>query len=502
MSPSIPRNHLGSQTAGRRPLIWRKAPWIRRIKPAPRHDLTVINAAHALSPDTRSMSSALILAEQKVPRYTSYPTAPHFTAAVGPDTYAEWLAALPETATLSLYIHVPYCTQLCLYCGCHTKMVRRPEPLQAYARRLAGEIALLARTLEGRRVLHIHWGGGTPSILGPATLIELSAKIAERFDLTQIREHAIELDPRRIDPALAQALAQIGFNRVSLGIQDFAPQVQEAIGRVQPFETVTRAVRMLREAGIPSMNFDLMYGLPRQTVHDVQESAWTAATLQARRIALFGYAHVPWLKPHQRLIDAAALPGAAERLDQAEAARTMLLALGYQAVGFDHFALPEDDLALAARTGRLHRNFQGYTTDGADALIGLGASAIGRLPQGYVQNAPVIGTYSAAIDAGRHATAKGVALSEEDRVRGRIIERILCDLEIDLETVAGEARRLGLGGFEPELAALEPLERQGIVERQSRRIRVTERGRAFVRLVAATFDSYLRDSEARHSMAV
>src|SRR5262249_22135102 len=361
-------------------------------------------------PTPKTMSSALALAEQKVPRYTSYPTAPHFTAAIGPDTYAQWLAALPEAATLSLYIHVPYCKELCLYCGCHTKMVHRPEPLQAYARRLAGEIALVARTLAGCKVVHIHWGGGTPSILGPGALIELSANIAERFDLTQIREYAIELDPRRIDPALAQALAQIGFNRVSLGIQDFAPQVQEAIGRVQPFETVTRAVRMLREAGIADMNFDLMYGLPRQTVRDVQESAWTAATLQARRIALFGYAHVPWLKPHQRLIDTAALPGAAGRLEQAEAARTMLLALGYQAVGFDHFALPDDDLAIAARTGKLHRNFQGYTTDGADALIGLGASAIGRLPQGFVQNAPAIGTYSAAIDAGRHATAKGVAL--------------------------------------------------------------------------------------------
>jgi len=211
---------------------------------------------------------------------------------------------------------------------------------------------------------------------------------------------------------------------------------------------------------------------------------------------------VPWLKPHQRLIDAAALPGAAERLEQAEAARTMLLALGYQAVGFDHFALSDDDLAMAARTGKLHRNFQGYTTDGAEALIGLGASAIGRLPQGFVQNAPAIGTYSAAIDAGRYATVKGIALSEENRVRGRIIERILCDLEIDLGTVADEARRLGLVGFAPELAELTPLRRQGLVERQGLSIRVTEPGRGFVRLVAAAFDSYLRDSEARHSVAV
>ena len=448
------------------------------------------------------MLNALALAEHKVPRYTSYPTAPHFSAAIGPETYADWLAALPAAATLSLYIHVPYCAQLCLYCGCHTKMVRRPEPLRAYAEKLAGEIALLARHLGGRKILHIHWGGGTPSILGPAALIDLTARLRERFDFSQVREHAIELDPRRVDRALAQALAQIGFNRVSLGVQDFTPQVQEAIGRVQPFETVSRAVGMLREVGIPSMNFDLMYGLPRQSAHDVRESARAAATLQPRRIALFGYAHVPWLKPHQRLIDAAALPGAGERLDQAEAARTMLLALGYEAIGLDHFALPDDDLAIAARAGRLRRNFQGYTTDGADALIGLGASAIGRLPQGFVQNTPAIRAYSAAIDAGRPATARGIALSEEDRIRGRIIERILCDFEVDLDAIAGEASGSSRGRFEPELEALASLQRQGLLEREARRIRVTGQGQPFVRIVAAAFDVYLREGKARHSLAV
>ena len=448
------------------------------------------------------MPNALALAEQTVPRYTSYPTAPHFSAAVGAEIYADWLSALPAAATLSLYIHVPYCTELCLYCGCHTKMVRRRAPLEAYAEKLAGEIALIARRLGGRSVQHIHWGGGTPSILGPDILIDLAARLRDNFELSRIREHAVELDPRRIDRPLAQALAEMGVNRVSLGVQDFTPRVQEAIGRVQPLEAVTRAVRTLREVGIAKMNFDLMYGLPRQSARDVQETAWVAATLQPRRIALFGYAHVPWIKPHQRLIDAAALPGAGERLDQAEAARTMLIALGYRPVGFDHFALPDDDLAIAARTGRLFRNFQGYTTDGADALIGLGASAIGRLPQGFVQNTPAVRAYSAAIDAGRHATARGVALSEEDRIRGRIIERILCDLEVDLEAMAGEASRSGLGRFEAELEALQSLERQRLVEREDRRIRVTEQGRPFVRLVAAAFDVYLREGKARHSAAV
>jgi oxygen-independent coproporphyrinogen-3 oxidase len=448
------------------------------------------------------MPNALVLAAQKVPRYTSYPTAPHFAAAVGAETYADWLAALPAAATLSLYIHVPYCTELCRYCGCHTKMVRWREPLQAYAEKLAGEIALVARRLGGRSILQIHWGGGTPSILGPAALIDLAAALRNNFDLSRIAEHAIELDPRRIDCSLAQALAQIGVNRVSLGVQDFTPHVQEAIGRVQPFAMVRDAIDMLRNAGITRMNFDLMYGLPRQSADDVLRSAALAHSLEPRRIALFGYAHVPWLKPHQRLIDAAALPGAGERLAQAEAARVTFLALGYRPVGLDHFALPDDDLAIAARNGRLFRNFQGYTTDAADALIGLGASAIGRLPQGYVQNALAVRTYSAAIDAGRHATARGVALSDEDRIRGRIIERILCDLEVDLEAIAGEAGRADIGHFEPELEALQPLERQGLVEVGDRRIRVTQRGRPFMRLVAAAFDAYLREGNARHSVAV
>jgi oxygen-independent coproporphyrinogen-3 oxidase len=448
------------------------------------------------------MPNTLALAEQAVPRYTSYPTAPHFTAAVGAGTCEAWLATLPVAATLSLYIHVPYCAELCLYCGCHTKMVRRREPLEAYAERLAGEIALLARHLGGRKILQIHWGGGTPSILGPTALIDLATKLRDTFDLSQIGEHAIELDPRRIDSSLAQALAQMGVDRVSLGVQDFTPHVQQAIGRVQPFAAVSRAVSLLREVGVASMNFDLMYGLPGQSAHDVQRSILLADTLQPRRVALFGYAHVPWFKQHQRLIDATALPGAGQRLAQAETARATFLALGYRPIGLDHFAVPDDDLATAGRAGRLRRNFQGYTTDNADALIGLGASAIGRLPQGFVQNAPAIGSYSVAIAAGRYATARGVALSAEDRIRGHIIERIMCDFEIDLSALVGEASGSGLDGFEAELEALLPLQRQGLIERDDQRIRITEQGRPFVRLVAAAFDAYLCAGKARHSAAV
>src|SRR5262249_6092166 len=303
-----------------------------------------------------------------------------------------------------------YCAELCRYCGCNTKVVRRQEPVDAYARLLAREIDLVGRHLRARRVTGIHWGGGTPSTLGPAHLAALAEQIGKTFDRERAIEHAIELDPRHITPELVHALPRIGVNRVSLGVQEFSQRVQEAIGRVQPFETVARAVVLLRQAGIAAINFDLMYGLPHQTQQDLHDTITQAHALRPSRIALFGYAHVPWLKTHQRLIDAAALPGAQARLAQAEAARGVLLALGYVPIGFDHFAQKNDALARAAATGRLRRNFQGYTTDSADALIGVGASAIGRLPQGFAQNAPDLRGYARAIEAGTLATTRGIAL--------------------------------------------------------------------------------------------
>jgi oxygen-independent coproporphyrinogen-3 oxidase len=363
-----------------------------------------------------SPPASLALAERNVPRYTSYPSAPHFSAKVGPDTYRDWLAALPRASRVSLYIHVPFCTELCFYCGCNTRAVRKREPIDAYAEHLLEEIALIG-DLNGARLTHIHWGGGTPSILGPQWLETISAKIASRFDLSELKEHAIELDPRRMDLPLVRTLKAIGVNRASLGMQDASPHVQHAIGRVQPFELVERAANWLREAGIDNLNVDLMYGLPKQTGRDVARSAELAASLHPQRLALFGYAHVPWFKTHQRLIDTGALPGAAERIEQAAIAAETLATFGYRPVGLDHFALPDDELCIAAREGRLHRNFQGYTTDDADALIGIGASSIGKLPQGFVQNAPDMGHYARSTAAGKFATVKGLALTDDDRLR-------------------------------------------------------------------------------------
>jgi oxygen-independent coproporphyrinogen-3 oxidase len=440
-------------------------------------------------------SKACIFAEQAAPRYTSYPTAPHFSPTVGPVTYAGWLAELAADATLSLYLHVPFCARLCHYCGCHTKIVRRRAPVEAYAKLLAREIDLLGEQIGTQSVHSIHWGGGTPSMLGPDQLLRLTERIAGTFNCAVVSEHAIELDPRHVDQPLVEALAAIGVTRASLGVQEFSPRVQEAIGRIQPFSQVSAAVMLLREAGIAHLNFDLMYGLPHQTADDLERTIWLAHTLAPDRIALFGYAHVPWFKSHQRLIDEAALAGASERLALAEGARHALLSLDYLQVGLDHFARLDDGLARAATSGTLRRNFQGYTTDNADALLGLGASAIGRLPQGFAQNSPDIGGYARAIESGHLAIAKGIALCANDRLRGDIVERLMCHFAADASELDDEA-------FVVALDRLAPLAREGIVEVDGRRIAVTHSGRPFVRLVAAAFDAYLAHGKARHSVAV
>jgi len=440
--------------------------------------------------------------ERTVPRYTSYPTAPHFSAAIGSESYRSWLSALPQEATLSLYLHVPFCTQLCFYCGGHTKAVLRRDPTDAYARRLIEEIGLVGRHAGGRKVVHLHWGGGTPSILGADWLRAVNAALADVFDLSAVHEHAIELDPRYLTPVLARALAEIGVDRASFGVQDFNSDVQQAIGRRQPFSTVNRAFSMLREVGIDRINLDLMYGLPKQGIEGIKATARRAHALGPRRLAVFGYAHVPWMKPHQRLIDAAALPSAQARLAQAEAVHGTLLKLGYQPIGLDHYARADDELAIAARSGRLHRNFQGYTTDEADALLGLGASAIGRLPQGFVQNAPDVGNYARAIESGCLATIRGVAVSASDRLRGRIIERLMCDLAVEVDDVVDACGPAAHADFAEELAELAPLADQGIVSIDGRRIVITAKGRPLARLVASAFDAYLATGRARHSLAV
>ncbi|NLH81662.1 MAG: oxygen-independent coproporphyrinogen III oxidase [Phyllobacteriaceae bacterium] len=441
-------------------------------------------------------------ATRSVPRYTSYPTAPHFGDDVDATVYAGWLAALPASAPVSLYLHVPYCRAICHYCGCHTKAALKDEPVIDYAEGLVAEIDLV-RAAIGRRlpVGHVHWGGGTPSLLPVPSFEAVVAKLREAFDFRPGAEHAMELDPRTVTPELAVALAKAGVTRASLGVQDFDATVQQAIGRIQPIETVAAAVAMLREAGIAAINFDLMYGLPHQSAATIRRTVELAHEFAPSRIALFGYAHVPWFKKHQRLIDEAALPGATERIALERTARDVLAEFGYEPIGLDHFALPQDDMAKAAKSGDLHRNFQGYTTDACATLIGFGASSIGQSAAGFAQNDPDIGRWRRAVEAGRLPIAKGKALDDDDRLRAAIIERIMCDYAVDLDAVCAE-HGTDAGAVADAFARLEEPARDGLVTIDGHRLTVTDLGRPLVRIVAAAFDVYLARTAARHSVAV
>ncbi len=453
---------------------------------------------------TAVMDPALIrrYGEQRLPRYTSYPTAPHFTAEVGEAACGAWLEGLDLGARLSLYLHVPFCRSLCWYCGCHTKVPGHDEPIARYAEALAAEIALVAERLPARMaVAHLHWGGGTPTILGAARFARLMDLVRDRFAVAQSAELAVEIDPRRLTEEMVAALAEAGINRASLGVQSFDPAVQQAINRMQSFDETRRAVESLRAAGIARLNFDLLYGLPHQTVASCEATVAEALTLAPDRLAVFGYAHLPSLKLHQRRIDEAALPDAAEREAQAEAIAAALKGAGYVAIGLDHFARPDDPLAQALRARRLRRNFQGYTTDAADALLGFGASSIGSWPQGYAQNQPQITAYREAVAAGRLPAVRGLALGGEDRLRRDIIEEIMCYLEVDLASVASR-HGIAPAALAAEQAELAGLARAGIVRLEGGRVSVAEECRMLTRAVAAVFDAYLSAAPGRHARAI
>ncbi len=445
--------------------------------------------------------------DRRVPRYTSYPTAVQFTPAVQGDRYRAWLGDLDPALPLSLYFHIPFCDSLCWFCGCHTTVVRRYAPIAAYMELLLRELDRVADLLPGsvkagrHKVCHIHLGGGTPTILEPADMERLFERLRARFELLPDADIAIENDPREFNQDLVETMARVGVNRVSLGLQDVNIQVQRAVNRVQSIDETRRVAQALRGAGIGSINIDLMYGLPYQTVARVLTSVEAALDLAPDRVCLFGYAHVPWMKKHQRLIDEAGLPDAAERFAQYLAAAGCLKEAGYVWIGLDHFARPGDDLAKAARNKTLHRNFQGYTTDPAPARLGFGPSAIGMLPQGFVQNQVSMKAYRDAIEAGALPVARGLALSGDDRLRGAVIERLMCFLEVDLGAIA-QGFEADPRVFAGDLAALEEMAADGLVEIDGWRVRVTEAGRPFLRTACAAFDPYLEPGAARHAQAV
>ncbi len=437
-----------------------------------------------------------------VPRYTSYPTAPHFHADVTSDVYAAWLETLPADETLSIYLHVPFCKRMCWYCGCHTKITKRYNPIADYAKHLALEMELISARIPRRQtVKHIHWGGGTPTILSSGDFMSLMTRLRTQFDFDPKTEIAIEIDPCTLTREMAQTLAAAGVNRVSLGVQDFNTRVQQAINREQTFEQTQTVVHWLRDCGIEKINLDLMYGLPKQTVADTQRTAALSMNLQADRYSVFGYAHVPWMKTHQKKIKDQDLPDSSERLQQAQAIASVLEQNGYTSIGLDHFAKPEDPMALAQGSGDLHRNFQGYTTDNATSLIGLGASAIGRMPSGYVQNTSSERQYKEAITQGTFPIARGIALSANDNLRREIIERLMCDLSVDLEKLCQQSN-VPLKQFDSEMKTIGQMQTDGVVEFADGKIRITQTGQPFVRSVCAVFDEFLQTGKGRHSQAV
>ena len=437
-----------------------------------------------------------------VPRYTSYPTAPHFNAEVSSATYGDWLHALPKGSSGSLYVHIPYCDRLCWFCACHTKQTRQYDPVERYLKGLDAEIETVAAFTDQRlNVTALHFGGGSPTLLKPEHILALGQKLRSSFTFACDAEISVEMDPNDMDEARFDALAAIGMTRASLGVQDFDPQVQQTVNREQTFEQTKWVVDAVRARGVGSVNLDMLYGLPHQTLDSIAATTELVLSLRPDRIALFGYAHVPWMKKHQTMIDEALLPDAVARLEQAEVATRLILAAGYEAVGMDHFALPGDSLAVAARSGTLRRNFQGYTTDQADALIGLGASSIGLLPQGYVQNMPATSEYERRVLAGGLATVRGVSLNDADRMRSWVIERLMCDFSFsrcELLSRFGEMARAVIAEAELVIAG----DRDGIFVRSGNRFVVTERGKPFVRSIAARFDAYLGQGAARHSVAV
>ncbi len=431
-------------------------------------------------------------ASAQIPRYTSYPPANRFSAEVDSDRANDALRALPAGSALSLYLHIPFCKKLCWYCGCHTSVPTLADPVQSYVDALVAEIAQVASAVPAStHVTRIHFGGGSPDILQTDQIARIFDALHAGFRIDAAAEIAAELDPRGVKADTARAFANGGLTRASLGVQVLNPGVQARINRIQTRQEISAAIETLRSAGIRALNIDTMYGLPGQTREHVTETAMFAATHNADRVATFGYAHVPWMKRHQKGIVEADLPAGEERFWQAETAAATLESAGYIPIGFDHFATPDDPLARAERSGCLRRNFQGYTDDTATALIGFGASAISSLPDLIYQNTSDTAAYRAAVPHGL-AVVRGVALREGDIRTGRVIERILCDFEV---TVPGDL----LIAACPDLA---PLIADGLLKLSGTHLTVTARGRPYVRNIASCFDRDFTSAAAQHSIAV
>lgn len=448
----------------------------------------------------QSQLARLGLFDARVPRYTSYPTAPQFAGGVDESHFIKWISAIPAGSEISLYLHVPFCRHLCWFCACRTQGTQSEEPVRAYLKTLKAEIALLKEILpENLSLSRLHWGGGTPTLMSADMITDLAGTVLDVIPMAKGGEFSVEIDPNEIDESRIKALADAGMNRASIGVQDFDDEIQKVIGRIQSYEMTKDAADMIRSHGIDSLNADILYGLPHQTDERISESVQKLLTLNPSRVALYGYAHVPWMAKRQQLIPTDALPAPEERLGLYDVARKLFLADGYDEIGIDHFALPEDGLAVAQREGVLRRNFQGYTDDKSEVLIGLGASSISKFPQGFAQHAPGTSQYTTAVRDGKFATVRGHVFTDDDLLRARLIESIMCNFHIDTAEI--------LRDFDITRLQLEAMYKvasdafEGLPKITADGFTLPKQAYPLTRMIARSFDAYDL-SKAGHSSAV
>jgi oxygen-independent coproporphyrinogen-3 oxidase len=440
------------------------------------------------------------------PRYTSYPPATKFTDTVSWDQLSERIEANNRSARdLSLYFHIPFCETLCWFCGCTTVITLNHDKGNNYVEYLGREVAKLApRFNPDRRVVQLHFGGGSPTFLRPDEIRRLGEIIHRHFKFAPDIEASVEVDPRRLTRDHLVALREIGFNRASMGVQDFNPQVQAAIHRIQPREMTQQAMDWMRELGYNSINLDLIYGLPNQTRETFNETLDTVLTMKPDRLAVFSYAHVPWIKPAQKILQEKVLPTPESKLEVLKLVIERLTADDqYVYIGMDHFARPNDELAVAQKNKQLQRNFQGYSTRAGSDIYAFGMSSISQIPDAYWQNEKELPRYQAAVDEGRVPLHRAYFVTEEDDRRRETIMRVMCDLSLDF---AAMSRKLGVDferHFAAELATLAPFEADGLVKRSATGLEVTDAGRLFIRNIAMSFDNTLAPAgERRHSKTI
>jgi len=435
------------------------------------------------------------------PRYTSYPTADRFVDAFDAAAYKSWLARRTVggiSRALSLYVHIPFCDTVCFYCACNKIVTGNHARSAEYIRYVGKEIALVSAALEGTHdVVQLHWGGGTPTFLADDEIRELMGYIREHFKFMPQGEYSIEIDPRTVDHKRVALLAEMGFNRMSVGIQDFTPEVQQAVNRIQSVEQTREAIEAARATGFKSISVDLIYGLPHQNVISFNHSLDEVIKLSPDRISLYNYAHLPGLFKPQRRIKAEELPSAEDKLRILQLAIRRLIDTGYVYIGMDHFARPDDELAIAQHQGRLHRNFQGYSTYADTDLLALGVSAIGKVGPSYVQNYRTLDDYCDCLDRGELPVMRGLELTADDLLRRSIIQALMCHFELSIESIEIAHLIDFRKYFAAELADLGAMEEAGLVEISPQWLSVLPRGRMLVRAIAMVFDKYLRQDRER-----